>query len=443
MALSHSGTPPGAGHRRGALLLGVILVVLCLGTRPGPSAQEHGANPPAVLPAPAKPAHLQRGDEVEARYGNYRERLERFFETFAVRLQDEALDLHARLTAAPPAPVPYGYQILPKLVPGEPGTGKPSRIVSTSYSWPRTGGFIDRDLGRLERLEARLTRAEQMTGEDRRTEWAKTVDDYRALVASQKLTAAHIQHNRVWQADIARIRAAYDRATVLHDAVFQRQGLLDTLEFCDGVLEPYLWARQEALSGQIREATRKFSPSDFVRVEHPSSHRWIFRVPVYTDIEDRSFVEAFRSAAEAVWQLQDREDEFSVTLEIHYLTPGDLFGKGLLPSRGEHLDLQQHIRRFPRDGAGLTTGSEVTYLLGRIIVVGPQDITPNVLAHEVGHILGFWDGYIRGYRDRGPHGYEILELVIDPDDIMSEPKNGRIQRHHFQRLLDARGLRSP
>ena len=68
-------------------------------------------------------------------------------------------------------------------------------------------------------------------------------------------------------------------------------------------------------------------------------------------------------------------------------------------------------------------------------------MAPNVLAHEFGHILGFADGYFRGYRDRGPEGFEVLEVVIDAEDIMSAPGTGRVWRRHFQQLLDARTSR--
>ena len=65
-------------------------------------------------------------------------------------------------------------------------------------------------------------------------------------------------------------------------------------------------------------------------------------------------------------------------------------------------DLQAHIARFPRDGAVLTTGANLTHVTpGRCVVLGPQDIAPHVLAHELGHILGFKDMYFRGYRDLG------------------------------------------
>lgn len=65
----------------------------------------------------------------------------------------------------------------------------------------------------------------------------------------------------------------------------------------------------------------------------------------------------------------------------------------------------------------------------------PHDIAPNVLAHEFGHIVGIPDGYFRGYRNRGPDGYEVLEVVPDLGDIISEPGFGRVGLHHFDLIL--------
>jgi len=124
-----------------------------------------------------------------------------------------------------------------------------------------------------------------------------------------------------------------------------------------------------------------------------------------------------------------------VVVDIRYVPASQLYPDGGLPAHGEHIDLAKHIGRFPSGGAVLTTGANSTHVIGYGINLGPHDMAPSGLAHELGHILGFVDLYVRGYRDRGPEGYEVLEVLIDPDDIMGSAGNGRVGRHHFERLL--------
>ncbi|HEV8437421.1 MAG TPA: hypothetical protein VGT40_04950 [Methylomirabilota bacterium] len=419
--------------------IGAILAIsLCGGPTQADDSAPHGATAPDF-------PYVRRGDEVDARYRAYREHLERFFDNFLHRLETEAPELRARLNAARPVPLPYGYQILPELVPDPPRTSGASRISHASYSWRRTGGFIERDLGRLQKLEAKFEATAHWNRAGCRRQWEEMVDEYRALAANQKLIASHIEYNRLWQSEIARRRAGYDVQTVLYDSVFERQALLDALQAGDQVLEPDLRAREQALFARIYEATHRVSPPDFLRVERLSSRHWSFRVPVYTDIEYRPFVEAFRSAVESAWHVADGDGEFRVTLGIHYVPATRLYADGTRPLHGGRVDIESHIRRFPPDGAVLTTGANTTHVLGRGIIVGPQDISPNLLAHEFGHILGFGDGYFRGYRDLGPEGFEVVEVVVvvEPDDFMSAPGAGPVGRQRFQHLLEARRNRSP
>ena len=60
-----------------------------------------------------------------------------------------------------------------------------------------------------------------------------------------------------------------------------------------------------------------------------------------------------------------------------------------------------------------------------------------MLAHEFGHILGFRDRYIRGYRDLGKDGFEVLETIADPRDIMGVPATGAVLAAHFHTLIQA------
>jgi hypothetical protein len=50
-------------------------------------------------------------------------------------------------------------------------------------------------------------------------------------------------------------------------------------------------------------------------------------------------------------------------------------------------------------------------------------------------VLGFQDGYVRGYKDLGKDGFEILEITPKFDDLMSAPRQGRVQVTHFKLLL--------
>jgi hypothetical protein len=51
-------------------------------------------------------------------------------------------------------------------------------------------------------------------------------------------------------------------------------------------------------------------------------------------------------------------------------------------------------------------------------------------------MLGFKDGYFRGYRDQGSDGYEVLEVILDPDEVVCAPEHGRVRRQHFEQVLD-------
>ena len=383
-------------------------------------------------------AYIVRGDQVEARYSSYRERLEQFFRTLRARLESDAPDLHAKLVQSEPAAVPYGYQRVPRIVPDLPRAAKGARVDAASFSWPRTESLVERGEAELGTLETTLADAVSADDAQRRAGYEKLVELYAPLVADQKRIASQIQYNRLWQAEIARVPAVYDNLTALYDAAVERQAWLEALPSGDVARAAELRARGEELAREISAAIGKFSPQPFVKIEQTSPRHWVVRVPLWTDIEDQAFVDAFRSAVERAWHVLDGEDEFSLALEIQRVPAGQLYPDGEVPARGTHIDLADHIGRFPAQSGVLTTGANTTHVLGCGIVVGPHDIAPNVLAHEFGHLLGFVDGYFRGYRDRGPDGYEVLEAVVDPEDIMSAPGIGHVMRRHFEQILEGR-----
>jgi hypothetical protein len=153
-------------------------------------------------------------------------------------------------------------------------------------------------------------------------------------------------------------------------------------------------------------------------------------VPVYTDIDDEGLLQTAERVIESVWTVTDGDTGYSVDVIWRRLNIPDV-------PRGAHIDIAAHARNFPADGAVLTAGANTTHsYTGRYIALGTGPLPHRVLAHEFGHVLGFRDGYFRGYRDVGDDGFEILELALRFDDIMSAPREGVVHPVHFKMLLE-------
>jgi hypothetical protein len=399
------------------------------------SAQSDGT-PSAASIAAARAPYLQRGDEVEQRYQLHRERLQRFFDTLGALLDKDVPEL--RETLVPPAPVPFGYQVLPILKSDPLPARRASRVTLSPFSWNRTDSMIDRGQQGLSVLESRLDSAARADGESRRRQYKLIVDEYKKLVDGQKLMASTIQYNRLWQSEIARFTQRYKDAKILQDDVLTRQALMDSLSLGGEHPEGNLQARSDSLTRRIAEAIRKSPTPNFVRADHRTAHEWILSVPLYTDIVDSSFVEAARVAIQDGWHVQDGDDDFRVTLDIRRVLPSQLYPNAEVPANGAHIVIPEHVKRFPPDGAVLTTGGNLTYLFGRSIILGPHAIAPAILAHEFGHILGFKDAYFRSAEDSGVDGYKVLEVILGPGDDLGVPQNGSVSRQHFEAILQER-----
>jgi len=415
----------------------------------------------ARIVKPSVPAHILRGDWVQERYDFYRVRLEGFRESLAVAVKTEAPDLLPRLV--PSKPVRYGYRILPKIVPDAPPPTGPQRATSVAYSWPRTNQMIDREWEDLARSEAEMETAAALMPAERRTLYKNLANGYLARRGRQENIDAHIKHNRFWQAAIAADRSRYERETELHDAVVERQAVHNAIDALDALgttddaafkkaldeikaidrslgraeLEVGLREREKMLARIIHDATQRIRASPFFRVEHSEPHLWIFRVIFYTDIDDSGFVGFIKEAVEKIWRHRDGDEEFRVEVSISFIPAAGLYREAPIPETGAEIDRGSHVLLFPGDAAVLTTGALATHVYGRAIILGPHDIAPRVLAHELGHILGFRDLYFRGYKDLGTDGYQVMEVIAEPDDIMGAPGTGRVMRRHFERMIES------
>jgi hypothetical protein len=170
----------GRGQSLPRVLLCAALFALALGlawslaggmrVQTRPDADE----PSYTVPSPA-PVYVQRGDEVEARYRAYRERLQGFHKTLQARLRSDAPDLLPKVEAAAPKTVRHGYQTLPRVVEDTPAPLQRPRAKSVWYSWPWTARLIERDLQKLDELEAEFSRSAALASEAQRSAYEKVL----------------------------------------------------------------------------------------------------------------------------------------------------------------------------------------------------------------------------------------------------------------------------
>jgi len=400
---------------------------------------------------PSDPPYIQRGNEIQTEFQSYSNSLADFFRRLSAALQSDAPELLAGVRA-PDRKAP-GYQIVPRVTPDD--HVQTPTLSQSGYSWPWTERLIRRARDRLADLERQLRLTEALDSARRRAALQKLARDYPEVSENLANLEAHVQYNRFWQSVIAADRERYDRETLVYHDVVTREQIRDELRYFDHVFAhapPVLQAalgmlrlagfrrslqtREALLAERIDSALGPITTPPFIVLER-RAREWIFRVPLYTDIDDKSFVAAAKRMIEAVWQHTENGNTYRVAIDVSFLPADLLYAESEEPAPGEPLDLRKHLRKFSADAAILTTGALTTHVEKNAIVLGPHALSPGVLAHEFGHILGFRDRYVRGYRDLGKDGFEVLETIADPRDIMGVPGTGAVLAEHFHSLIQA------
>ena len=369
---------------------------------------------PATEQIYAQSAYVREGDRVEELFRSFRNQFDQFYRSLRSAVERETPSLLPELQDAPPEPVVFGYQLVPRIVDSQ-GAANAPPITSFSYSWPITQSYIENEGVRLARAQQDLRQLGETDG-DNSAALTKLIRDYRNIVTNQGTIDQYIQYNRFWQRSIAQDRSRFDQMTRVYEV---------------------LKSGQPAAAAAVQQILGKPDVPSFVKTVRSGVDRVLLRVPLYTDIEDEGFLAEARRTIEEMWRAGEGGIEYAVEIDLRLVPAQQLYRTGNVPRRGDHLDLRPHAGRFPNDGAVLTTGAEATHsLVGRYVALGPGELSKRTLAHEFGHLLGFRDGYVRGYQDLGEKGFEILELTSVLDDIMTAPRQGNVRAAHFKLILD-------
>ena len=402
--------------------------------------------------SPYVPSYIERGNRVQEHYDGYTKRLHAYYESLLAALKSSAPELVSLLVERP-NPLQHGYQILPRIIADTPPLTRHPRAQSAQYSWPWTDHLIDRALTEIGRSAYQLNRALELEPGIRQAAYQQLAGRYRHIREQQQNIDAHIQYNRLWQGAIGANRLHYDRETVLHDQALKRQEIIEIFKArqtaavasAHGTINPEvvaslnelgsgLSARKNLLGREIDAAADLLNIPEYVRVEQ-QNRLWIVHVPFYTDIDDGEFVQSAKEAIEKTWHLRSGDNEFRIELHFSSVSPEYLYGTSKPPQNGNRMDIQEHVELFPADGAILTTGAVTTHVRGRAIILGPHEVARRVLAHEFGHVLGFRDVYFRGYKNLREDGFQLMELVADPNDIMGAAATGAVLRRHYEKII--------
>ena len=386
----------------------LLLVLVCL--QPLAWAAETTVQA-ARLPAPWKGV-LER---LRADRDRLSGRLETAHETLLSRARKDQPDLVERLSPEPPAARPTGYCVLPEIE-GDPPLA-PVEPKETVYSMESLGRSLHRDL-----IDARALIDREIR--DPVTPLKPQVEEFERLRDRLESVEEHVEYHAQWQ------QAVGDQAEY-----FAMRNRL--------VLSVREWRRQHAadettsLDKTTLRAIAPFNVTEGLSIEETESGDRVLAVTVWTDIEDRDLVAAFRQGVEA--NFTRSETRFRLALDVRTVTPDALYPEGP-PEKGADIDLEHHLARFPEGSLVLTTGAESTHAWqGRYVVLGSAPLSRRVLAHEFGHLLGFSDAYLRGFDGDpgGPYGVTLVEWTGLVDDLMGNSDTGRVTEAMIDTLIEA------
>lgn len=343
------------------------------------------------------------------------------------RVKAERPDLLPKLELTGfPRPVPVGYGILPQINPDPPQSdadATPSKErtydLQTLESWAREESIrasgIDTDI----KTKARTLDA--------------LVDDYLTGDTNFHNIDAHVKYHALWQQEVWNNPKAFVQPNeILGFYRVWRAGQTSAAN------------HESAAEARNRLDTEmvKFNALPWHHFEQTPDGFETLKLPLMTDIRDEAFLSTLAAGVQKVWNDAPAMRRLKLRLEIVWerRDPKTLYPEGV-PAQGTRIDLANHLTRFG-PGFVLTTGADSVHVLGgRGIMLGGAPTTCHTIAHEVAHLLGFADGYLRAYdgSPTDPNGVKFWEVTPFPGDILSDPGSGQVSQAMARDLLQAYG----
>jgi hypothetical protein len=337
------------------------------------------------------------------------------------RLLEERGEAELAARLAPPAPAerPTGWGLLPELLPSDPPRRVALRKKTYSLEWLSTGFVADA-------RDAFLLRREVEAGAG---DGSELLEEFERLRGRHWNLGAHLDYHRYWQGAVLEYPDFFEVRNGLAREAAELQAL--------GADDP---ERRAALRAGIAAGIAPFEPTAGLAITSEDGER-LLRVPVLTDIDDDVFLARLSGAVAASWTDAPAARDAGLRVELAFeRVPLERLYPVAPPARGAAIDEENHLARFGEGRLVLTTGAKSTHaFVGRAIVLGTEPTTEREWAHEVGHLLGFTDGYLRSWEEASAPrwGRLIIEWVGVRDDLMGSSRTGLVDEAMVAQLLDA------
>jgi hypothetical protein len=184
----------------------------------------------------------------------------------------------------------------------------------------------------------------------------------------------------------------------------------------------------ETVRNDFSRAISGFMPASHGVSCHMDGDMAHFKLELSTDIESATFRNTLQETVEKRFSGAATQIAVKLDVELRYVSPDDLY-RGHPPAIGSSLDANDHIPRFGGNKAVITTGAPATHaFVGQRVELGGAPTTRRTLAHEIGHLLGFNDVYLRNFEAHENPTYGVIysEWKGISNDLMGNNAGGEV-----------------